>query len=55
MTLEIDYVEKFEVLRAFMMLMNLGSYSDEYFIASFISGLIEELQPLITFHKPKSL
>ncbi|CAA0833666.1 Unknown protein, partial [Striga hermonthica] len=50
-----DYVDRFEELRACMLLMNHGGYSEEYFVASFISGLPEEAQALITMFEPPSL
>ncbi|KAK6163034.1 hypothetical protein DH2020_002875 [Rehmannia glutinosa] len=50
-----DYVEKFEELKACMLLLNHGEYSEEYFIASFVSGLSEELQSFITMFNPSTL
>ncbi|KAK6160382.1 hypothetical protein DH2020_003763 [Rehmannia glutinosa] len=41
-----DYVDKFEELKACMLFLN-GEFSEEYFVASFISGLSEELQAFI--------
>ncbi|KAH6769439.1 hypothetical protein C2S51_014775 [Perilla frutescens var. frutescens] len=49
------YVDKFEELRACMLMLNKGQFSEEYFIASFISGLGEEIQPLIHMFKPATL
>ncbi|KAK6118018.1 hypothetical protein DH2020_048243 [Rehmannia glutinosa] len=50
-----DYVEKFEELKACMLLLKNGDYSEEYFIASFISGLSEELQSFIHMFEPSTL
>ncbi|XP_057770821.1 uncharacterized protein LOC130990618 [Salvia miltiorrhiza] len=50
-----EYVEKFEELRACLLLSNSMSYSEEYFIASFISGMSEELQGFMLLFKPKTL
>ncbi|CAA0822266.1 Unknown protein, partial [Striga hermonthica] len=50
-----DYVDKFEELKACMQLMNQGEFSEEYFIASFISGLSEELQAFLHMFNPKTL
>ncbi|CAA0816707.1 Unknown protein, partial [Striga hermonthica] len=50
----VDYVEKFEELRACMICMNHG-YTEEYFIASFVSGLSEELQSFINMFEPQTL
>ncbi|KAK6150015.1 hypothetical protein DH2020_017540 [Rehmannia glutinosa] len=51
----VEYVEKFEELRACMMLINNGDYSEDYFIASFISGLSEEVQSFLTMFEPTTL
>ncbi|KAK6163811.1 hypothetical protein DH2020_000675 [Rehmannia glutinosa] len=51
----VDYNEKFEELKACMLLLKNGEYSEEYFIASFISGLSEELQSFIYMFEPTSL
>lgn len=50
-----DYVEKFEELRACLLLIYRGEFSEDYFIASFISGLGEELQSFIRMFNPSSL
>ncbi|KAK6137448.1 hypothetical protein DH2020_028805 [Rehmannia glutinosa] len=50
-----DYVDKFEELKACMLLMNNGDYSEEYFVASFISGLSEELQSFVNMFEPTTL
>ncbi|KAK6115436.1 hypothetical protein DH2020_007705 [Rehmannia glutinosa] len=50
-----DYVEKFEELKACMLLLNNGDFSEEYFIARFISGLSEELQAFVTMFEPVTL
>ncbi|KAK6139155.1 hypothetical protein DH2020_027104 [Rehmannia glutinosa] len=49
-----DYVDKFEELKACMLLLN-GEFSEEYFVASFISGLSEELQAFINMFEPTTL
>lgn len=50
-----DYVEKFEELRAYLLLSNSMNYSEEYFVASFISGLSEEMQGLMLLFRPRTL
>ncbi|XP_057803459.1 uncharacterized protein LOC131018771 [Salvia miltiorrhiza] len=50
-----EYVEKFEELRACLLLSNRMTYSEEYSSASFISGILEELQGLMLLFKPKTL
>ncbi|KAK6132617.1 hypothetical protein DH2020_033647 [Rehmannia glutinosa] len=50
-----EYVERFEELRACMMLINNLEYSEEYFIASFVSGLSEEVQSFLTMFEPSTL
>lgn len=50
-----DYVEKFEELRACMLLRNQNKYSEEYFVASFMSGLSEDLQAFINMFEPSTL
>ncbi|KAK6152008.1 hypothetical protein DH2020_014643 [Rehmannia glutinosa] len=50
-----DYVDKFEELKACMLLMNNGVFSEEYFVANFVSGLSEELQSFITMFEPSTL
>ncbi|KAK6150060.1 hypothetical protein DH2020_017585 [Rehmannia glutinosa] len=50
-----DYVDRFEELKACMLLINCGEYSEEYFIASFVSGLSDELQSFITMFEPNTL
>ncbi|KAK6136072.1 hypothetical protein DH2020_030177 [Rehmannia glutinosa] len=50
-----DYVEKFEELKSCMLILKNGEYSEEYFIASFISGLSEELQSFINMFEPTTL
>ncbi|KAK6153045.1 hypothetical protein DH2020_012684 [Rehmannia glutinosa] len=49
-----DYVDRFEELKACMLLLN-KDYSEEYFVASFISGLSEELQSFINMFEPHTL
>ncbi|KAK6119541.1 hypothetical protein DH2020_046708 [Rehmannia glutinosa] len=50
-----EYVERFEELRACMLVLNNRDYSEAYFIASFISGLSEELQAFMNMFEPSSL
>lgn len=50
-----DYVNKFEELRACMLLKNKGCCPEEYLIASFISGLSEEIQSFVRMFKPTTL
>lgn len=50
-----DYVDKFEELKACMSLINGEEFSENYFVASFISGLNDELQSAISMFEPKSL
>ncbi|KAK6160714.1 hypothetical protein DH2020_004095 [Rehmannia glutinosa] len=50
----LDYVDRFEELKACMLLLN-KDYSEEYFVASFISGLSEELQSFINMFEPHTL
>ncbi|KAK6127658.1 hypothetical protein DH2020_038574 [Rehmannia glutinosa] len=50
-----DYVERFEELQACMRMMNKGEYSEEYFMASFLSGLSEESQAFINMFEPTTL
>lgn len=50
-----EYVDRFEELRACMSMLNRGGYSEEYYIASFISGLSEELQAFILMFEPTTL
>ncbi|KAH6780602.1 hypothetical protein C2S52_011839 [Perilla frutescens var. hirtella] len=50
-----DYFNRFEELKACMLLLNKGQFTEDYFIASFISGLGEDIQPLIHMFKPATL
>ncbi|KAK6140363.1 hypothetical protein DH2020_025894 [Rehmannia glutinosa] len=50
-----EYVDKFEELHACMMMLNNGVYTEDYFIASFISGLSEESQAFINMFEPTTL
>ncbi|KAK6159411.1 hypothetical protein DH2020_006725 [Rehmannia glutinosa] len=50
-----EYVDKFEELRACMLMMNKGNYTEEYFVASFISGLSEESHAFINMFEPTTL
>ncbi|KAH6786761.1 hypothetical protein C2S52_006313 [Perilla frutescens var. hirtella] len=49
-----EYVEKFEELKSCMLLFNMD-YSEGYFMASFMSGLSEDLQAAINMFQPHSL
>ncbi|CAA0840135.1 Unknown protein, partial [Striga hermonthica] len=49
-----EYVEKLEELKACMLCLN-KDFTEEYFIASFISGLSEELQSFINMFQPVTL
>nr|XP_027099356.1 uncharacterized protein LOC113718666 [Coffea arabica] len=48
------YQEKFEELKTLMLIQN-PSFSEEYFISSFTSGLKEELKPMVKMLKPNTL
>ncbi|KAK6121452.1 hypothetical protein DH2020_044798 [Rehmannia glutinosa] len=50
-----EYVDKFEELQACRLMMNKGNYTEEYFVASFISGLSEESQAFINMFEPTTL
>ncbi|CAA0825197.1 Unknown protein, partial [Striga hermonthica] len=50
-----DYVDKFEELKACMQLMNQREFSEDYYIASFISGPSEELQSFLHMFNPRTL
>ncbi|KAH6820459.1 hypothetical protein C2S53_002617 [Perilla frutescens var. hirtella] len=50
-----DYVEKFEELREYMRLFDSRTYSETYFIASFLSGLSEELKSAVRMFNPSTL
>lgn len=50
-----DYVEKFEELRDCMLLRSQSKFSEEYFVASFISGLSKDLQAFINIFEPSTL
>lgn len=49
-----DYQEQFEELRLMMLKINL-MLDEAYFISSFISGLNEELRPIIKLYKSQTL
>ncbi|XP_071917152.1 uncharacterized protein [Coffea arabica] len=49
-----EYQEKFEELKALMMIKN-QNLDENYFIFSFISGLKEEIKPMIKMLKPATL
>ncbi|XP_057773723.1 uncharacterized protein LOC130993019 [Salvia miltiorrhiza] len=51
----VSYVEKFEELRACLLLSSRIKYSEEYFVANFVSGLSEELQNFMMLFKPGTL
>ncbi|KAH6811974.1 hypothetical protein C2S51_025736 [Perilla frutescens var. frutescens] len=50
-----DYVERFEELRACMGLLHPGEFTESYYMASFLSGLGEELKSAVLMFKPKDL
>ncbi|KAH6809268.1 hypothetical protein C2S51_027051 [Perilla frutescens var. frutescens] len=50
-----DYVKRFEELKACMMMLNHSEYSESYFVASFVSGLSEDLQAAISLFNPQTL
>ncbi|KAH6764368.1 hypothetical protein C2S51_015617 [Perilla frutescens var. frutescens] len=50
-----DYVDRFEELKNCMQMYGQGAYSENYFLASFISGLSEELRAVITMFNPTNL
>ncbi|KAL8496188.1 hypothetical protein ACS0TY_020047 [Phlomoides rotata] len=50
-----DYVDKFEELKACMLLINGEEFSEKYFVASLISSLHKELQSSIAMFEPKTL
>ncbi|XP_027127715.2 uncharacterized protein [Coffea arabica] len=49
-----EYQEKFEELKALMMIRN-RNLDEKYFISSFLSGLKEEIKPMIKMLKPVTL
>ena len=51
---EEKYAARFKVLKSLILLEN-ASYTENYFIFSFVSGLLESYKPTIKFFKPKSL
>lgn len=50
----LEYVEKFEELKALVLCKNVN-LGEGYFVSSFISGLKNELKPMVRLMKPKSL
>ncbi|CAL1413314.1 unnamed protein product [Linum trigynum] len=50
----LDYQEKFDDLRSQMIAYN-PAFTEDYFISSFISGLEDELRPVVTMLRPQSL
>lgn len=51
----VDYVDKFEELRACMLLINDEKVLENYFTTRFISRLNDKLQSAISMFEPKSL
>lgn len=49
------YVQKFEELKACMLLFNEGHYTEEHFVASFISGVSKDMQADIDMVGSKTL
>ncbi|XP_071926216.1 uncharacterized protein [Coffea arabica] len=49
-----EYQEKFEELKSLMLIKN-RNLDENYFISSFISGLYEEIKPMIRMLKPDTL
>lgn len=49
-----EYQERFEELRPIMLREN-PHFNEYYFISYFISGLNEELKPMIKLFKPQNL
>ncbi|XP_012848349.1 PREDICTED: uncharacterized protein LOC105968265 [Erythranthe guttata] len=48
------YIDKFEELRAYLLMFNTRSYDDEFFLTFFVSGLPEENQKFFDLFEPKS-
>ncbi|KAH6776901.1 hypothetical protein C2S51_008213 [Perilla frutescens var. frutescens] len=51
----LDYVDKFEELKECLLMCSIGSYTEAYFVASFLSGLSEELRAAISMFNPTTL
>lgn len=49
-----DYQEKFKELKTLLLYKD-TRLSEQYFVSSFISGLREELKPVVRMMKPNSL
>ena len=49
-----EYEEKFEELKTLMLIRN-PKLDEEYFVSSFISGLKEEIKPMVKMVKPQTL
>lgn len=50
-----DYIQKFEELRSLMTAMNPTSLPKSYYISSFISGLKDDVKPMLNILEPSSL
>lgn len=50
-----DYVDKFEELKACLLLFTGDEFSESYFVASFISGLSDELQSFVSMFERTTL
>jgi len=46
------YQQRFEELKALMLISN-PTFSKEYFVSSFISGLNEEIRPTVKMFQPR--
>ncbi|KAH6784381.1 hypothetical protein C2S52_009340 [Perilla frutescens var. hirtella] len=50
-----DYVNKFEELKEFLLKCNREAYSEAYFVACFLSGLSDELRAAVLMFNPTTL
>ncbi|KAH6799229.1 hypothetical protein C2S51_035713 [Perilla frutescens var. frutescens] len=51
----LDYVDKFEELKECMLMCTKGTYTEAYFVASFLSGLSKELRAAVAMFNPTTL
>ena len=49
-----DYIERFEELRSLMSALN-PSLAESYYVSSFISGLKEDIKPMLKILKPSNV
>lgn len=49
-----DYVKRFKKLKTSMIMNDSNKYSEDYFIATFMSGLSEELQSFLNLFQPRT-